>query len=44
MTRRNRPTRNPQRQKGFTVRVERMLSQLADDATAAIVYMGTPRR
>lgn len=44
MTRRNRPTRNPQRRKGMIpVRAEKMLQQLFDDAQAAIVYMGDPR-
>lgn len=46
MARKNRQnrTRRPQRIKGIPVRVERMLVQVADDITAAVVYMGNGER
>lgn len=44
MARQNRPTRRPQRRKGLiTVRAERMLTQLLDDAQAAVVYMASEK-
>lgn len=45
MSRRNRPTRRPQRSKlTAPARVVRMFEQVLDDTQAALIFMSEPRR